>query len=404
MSDDGHSTSDDGSITMLSPPSQWQQAAYARRRRKRLTDWFATAARPLPWREDPTPYKVWISEIMCQQTQIATVLPYFHRFLDRYPSVAELAAADEDELMRLWEGLGYYRRARSLKRAAEQIMDRHEGRFPTRINDVLDLAGIGRYTAGAILSISRNQPHPILEGNTVRVFSRWIGLQGDVKSKTAQSTLWSVAESMLPRRVTRDRECGPAAINQAAMELGALICTPRDPSCHRCPVTRWCAAHSAGLQREIPGKVSRIQYEARTEFALVLRDRSATKDDLLVHQIERGQRFAGMWDLPRVGSPHANSPETACDWLAMQLGVTTSPPPLSPGARLTTIKHGVTKYRMTLHVHDVGGEIPDVVKSSTWQWIPLTELAERPMSVTTRKIVRLLQHSPQHLLFDEQRT
>ncbi|MEM6779626.1 MAG: A/G-specific adenine glycosylase, partial [Planctomycetota bacterium] len=123
---------------MLSPPSQWQQAAYARRRRKRLTDWFATAARPLPWREDPTPYKVWISEIMCQQTQIATVLPYFHRFLDQYPSVAELAAADEDELMRLWEGLGYYRRARSLKRAAEQIMTRHDGCFPTRINDVLD--------------------------------------------------------------------------------------------------------------------------------------------------------------------------------------------------------------------------------------------------------------------------
>ncbi|MEM6364009.1 MAG: A/G-specific adenine glycosylase, partial [Planctomycetota bacterium] len=141
----------------------WVNAASLRRLRSRLTEWFKTAARPMPWRDDPTPYHVWISEIMCQQTQVATVIPYFHRFINRYPDVASLVAAEEDELLRMWEGLGYYRRARSLKKAAEQIQERHDGHFPTSPTDVLALPGIGRYTMGAILSISQNQSLPILE-------------------------------------------------------------------------------------------------------------------------------------------------------------------------------------------------------------------------------------------------
>lgn len=348
------------------------------RMRGRLVDWFATAARDLPWRRLPTPYRVWVSEIMCQQTQIATVLPYFERFLARYPNATALAEADENELMRMWEGLGYYRRARSLHAAAKEIVDQHGGEFPLRFDDVIALPGIGRYTAGAILSISSNQPLPILEGNTLRVFSRLIGLRAAVDEKQSQDLLWRFAEKLLPRKSTAaDRERGPAAINQAAMELGALICTPREPKCLICPLAKCCVAYARGWQTEIPVKSQKIAYESRTEYAALISD---AEGRWLVRQIPAGARFAGMWDFPKAGPPEASNLDEFSQWLTSKVGGE-----LTIGEHVTSMKHAVTKYRITLHVYHatrLGGELP-----APWSFHSADELKHLPMSTTGRRLL-----------------
>jgi len=372
----------------------WLDSKWRSRLRKRLLDWYEQNARELPWRSVSTPYRVWVSEIMCQQTQIATVLPYFNRFLKRYPTISKLAQADESELMRMWEGLGYYRRARSLHAAAKQIVSDHNGKFPDSFDDVLALPGIGRYTAGAILSISRNQRVPILEGNTHRVFSRWIGLRQSPTEKASQAMLWEFAERMLPRTTAR-KDRGPAAFNQAAMELGALICTPRSPACDVCPVASVCAANRLDLQESIPGKISKVTYEARTEYALLIRDPSSheTVDResvrWLVRTIPGGGRLEGMWDFPRGGPPEAEKLSELEDWLSKQLGGR-----LEAGVRLSTIKHAITKYRITLHVHEaVWRPRSRRPPPEPWKWVAVSELDGLPMSVTGRKMLRLTQQA-----------
>lgn len=354
------------------------------RLRTTLIGWFANHARDLPWRHDPTPYKVWVSEIMCQQTQIATVIPYFERFIDKYPDEASLAVSDEDELMRLWEGLGYYRRARSLRAASQQIVQRHDGRFPLAYDDVIALPGIGRYTAGAILSISQNQALPILEGNTIRVFSRWIAMRSPVDERVSQNTLWQFSQSLLPtsKAALASRDRGPAAVNQAAMELGALVCTPRDPKCLICPVAKYCDANTMGLQSVIPGKVTKTQYESRNEFAAVVRNADGR---LLVRQIPAGARFAGMWDFPKAGPPDASDAEHFTRWLENELGGT-----IELGEVVQTIKHAVTKYRITLHVHVARWKRGSVGVPANYQFATANQLAELPMSTTGRKLLSRL--------------
>lgn len=378
----------------------WRDAAWRAAIRRPLLGWFDRHARSLPWRDDPTPYKVWISEVMCQQTQVATVVPYFERFVSRFPSAGELAAADESELLRMWEGLGYYRRARSLHAAARRIVEQHGGEFPERFGDVIALPGIGRYTAGAILSISRGTRLPIVEGNTQRVYSRWVGLRGDPTAGPTNRWLWEFAETMLPRT-------DPGRFNQAAMELGALVCTPRDPGCDACPVRRRCVAHRDGLENEIPGKVSAVRYEDRQEFALIVAD---ARGHYLVRELPDSGRWAGMWDFPRAAAATA---EEASTWLRDQIGHA-----VEVGPKVGSFKHAVTKYRISLDVHEAtiesaesfsgsaapttgpnsasGSATGDINSGGTcsvpepWQFVAASQLGSLPMSVTGRKIATRL--------------
>jgi len=318
---------------------------------------------------------------MCQQTQIATVLPYFERFLARYPDAASLAAADESELMRIWEGLGYYRRARSMHAAAKEIVANHNGEFPLNFPEAIALPGIGRYTAGAILSVSDNQAVPILEGNTIRVFSRLIGMRASVDEKASLDRLWDFAEQLLPKKFSpEDRDRGPASINQAAMELGALVCTPREPKCLICPVAKWCAANASGLQSKIPAKTQKMIYEPRNEFAALIRGPQGT---WLVRQIPPGVRFAGMWDFPKTGAPEVNDAAELSTWLANQIGGK-----VRIGDTATTIKHAVTKYRITLSVsfaERMGGSkrLPE-----SWAFHTPETLKHLPMSTTGRRLLK----------------
>ena len=367
----------------------WLQSRWRSGLRRKLLAWFAENAREMPWRSDPTPYHVWVSEIMLQQTQVATVLPYYRRWMKSFPKVADLAAADESVLMRHWEGLGYYRRVRSMHAAAKKIMQDHGGIFPLDYDDVLALPGVGRYTAGAVLSISAGAKLPVLEGNTQRVYSRWIGLRGSPTEKSANRLLWEFATKILPRS-----ESGQ--FNQAAMELGALVCLPKNPRCDECPVLNHCRAAELGLQAEIPGKIKRIKYEDRTEFVLVIKRDQQGTTEYLARPLPDGGRWAGLWDFPRSTEIATESVDAAADWLSGQLGTE-----IAAGVRLHTLRHAVTKYRISLHVHQArvaGAEIGQGNAQPSWQWVSLDKMQELPLSVTGRKIADFLAEDGQTIL------
>ncbi len=358
-----------------------QSAAWRRSLSKKLLAWFQQNARDLPWRRTRNLYAIWISEVMLQQTQVATVVPYFERFLRRFPDVASLATADEHDVLRLWEGLGYYRRARQLHAAAKQITSEHNGQFPTSIDAVRLLPGIGRYTAGAILSIGLDQPLPILEANTIRVLSRLAAYRGDVHSAAGRQRLWEIAESILPTS-----NCG--AFNQALMELGSEICTPRSPSCNLCPVVALCAAHGKQLVAKIPGQAKTKNYEDLTEIAVVIR----RGDKVLLRQCQPGERWAGLWDFPRFPAPG----ELNGRFISQLAANVRDLVGLSVVSRrhLATLKHGVTRFRITLHVYEAAMVTPRGARAAPGhglsRWVRIDELSNYPLSVTGRKISRLL--------------
>jgi A/G-specific adenine glycosylase len=368
-----------GDCSELTMQPAWHDARWRAQVRRRLLAWFAKDARQLPWRTWATPYHVWVSEIMLQQTQVATVIDYYQRFIAAYPTIADLAAADEQQLMRLWEGLGYYRRARSMQAAAKVIVQHHGGVFPDTYEQVIALPGIGRYTAGAILSIAAGGRLPVLEGNTVRVYSRWAALQRDVSTPAAKATLWEMAEAMLPRK-------GAGQFNQAAMELGALICRPKGPRCQECCVRSSCKAYALGLQDTIPGKVKQMQYEPRKEFAFVVP--IAGRGAVLLCRVPATQRWAGLWDFPRWTHGDAQTPHEAADALSRLLQIE-----IRPAALLTTIKHAVTRYRITLQVWRAAPIAASTIAgaSDNFRAIPRGEFADLPLSVTGRKIAALVE-------------
>lgn len=365
---------------------RWRDPRWRSDVRRRLTRWFDANAREMPWRTDPTPYHVWVSEVMLQQTQVATVIPYWRRFMDRFPTVRHLAAADEDELLTLWEGLGYYRRARSLHAAAKRIVEEHGGEFPDRFEDVLALPGVGRYTAGAIQSISGDRRRPILEGNTVRVFTRWIAMRRPPAETASQKLLWEVAEAMLPPRR------GSGRFNQAAMELGALVCRPQ-PECDACPVRKNCAAFEAGIQAKIPGKVTNIEYTDRREFALVIDRVVDGQRHYLLHRRSRDDRWAGLWDWPRPVREEYPDVGVATASVAATIGIG-----VTPGMRLMTLRHGVTRYRITLDVHAAELDDASRVLPDGWAWRTPRELEAMAVPVTARTIAERLENDSQGLL------
>ena len=215
--------------------------------RKQLLAWFRQFQRDLPWRGTRDPYRVWLSEIMLQQTRVAVVVPYYQRFLERFPNLHALAAAPEEEVLRLWSGLGYYRRARNLQKAAQQIVAEHGGEFPSRLEDVLALQGVGNYTARAILSIAFEKKHAVLDGNVLRVLARLGAVRGDLRASVGSKELQNCANAYL------DRE-SPGDWNQAMMELGATLCAPKSPQCLLCPVAQFCKARKRGIADLLPEK------------------------------------------------------------------------------------------------------------------------------------------------------
>ncbi len=259
-----------------------------------LVAWQASHGRhDLPWQANRTPYRVWISEIMLQQTQVATVIGYFERFMARFPDPATLAAASVDEVLHLWTGLGYYARGRNLHRAAIRIREDFGGQFPTRFEDVEGLPGIGRSTAGAILALSRDERYPIMDGNVRRVLSRWFGIEGDPTDKATTKLLWTRAEECTPQH-------GVAAYTQAIMDMGATLCTRRNPLCMHCPVSEGCVARRTQRQHELPRPKSKrgIRPARNTHMVLAIRPDGS----VLLRQRPPAGIWGGLWAAPAFDS------------------------------------------------------------------------------------------------------
>jgi A/G-specific adenine glycosylase len=257
----------------------------------RLLAWFEREGRKdLPWQRAPTPYRVWVSEIMLQQTQVRTVIPYFERFVARFPDAIALADAPVDEVLHLWSGLGYYARARNLHRAAELVRDRHGGELPTDADVLAALPGIGRSTAGAILSLALGLRHPILDGNVKRVLARHCAVAGWPGEAAVSRRLWSLAESVTPT------EC-VGAFNQALMDLGATVCTRSRPACDRCPVAASCAARLEGAPAAYPGRKPAKSLPVRAAQLVIVRDRDGR---VLLERRPPAGVWGGLWSLPQL--------------------------------------------------------------------------------------------------------
>jgi len=333
---------------------------------------------------------------MLQQTQVATVTAYYERFIAAFPSITALAEANESDVLRLWEGLGYYRRARQLHRAAQVILHQHGGEFPTDPEAVLRLPGVGRYTAGAVLSIAFDQREAVLEANTFRVYSRLLAYRGDPRSPQGTRDLWAAAERWLPRKRV-------GAFNQALMELGSELCLPKAPHCGRCPVAKNCGAYNAGLEARIPPPATKSRVEQRHEIALILRRRGRV---LLVRQ-PRGSRWAGLWDFIRGPMPRHNGARRSQQAPAVlskgtvaeiieQVGCE-----VGTARHLTTIRHSVTRFRITLdaYVAECTGNrtassnsVGQTSNAPHAKWFRLQQVNDLPLNVTGRKLVRLLQN------------
>ena len=272
--------------TLRALPHEYQIENAAALRAK-LARWFRASGRDLPWRRTTDPYAILVSEFMLQQTQVATVIPYFERWLARFPDFGALAAADEADVLHAWQGLGYYARARNLHRAAKHVVERHGGALPGGLDAIRALPGVGRYTAGAIASFAFDLPAPIIDANVARVLARLLDLRQPIDSTRGAAILWQCAESLLPRKAARTH-------NSALMELGALLCTPRQPQCHRCPARSHCATREP---ETLPVKKPRRKTVALAEdCAWIVRD-----DRVLLEQ-QTGPRWRGLWKLPALAA------------------------------------------------------------------------------------------------------
>jgi A/G-specific adenine glycosylase len=273
----------------MNPLSKATPRSSPKRFAEPLLDWFDVAGRThLPWQQQRTPYRVWISEIMLQQTQVVTVIPYFERFMQRFPTVQLLADAPLDEVLHLWTGLGYYARARNLHRAAQTIVAEFDSEFPKSLEQVMDLPGIGRSTAGAILSLACKQRHPILDGNVKRVLTRYFAIKGFPGEKAIETALWKLADDCTPTQRV-------AAYTQAIMDLGATLCTRSKPRCSDCPLQKHCEANRLGLQSKLPTPRPKRERPQRQAFCLVATHRGA----VLLEKRPPTGIWGGLWTLPQ---------------------------------------------------------------------------------------------------------
>ncbi|MBI3551659.1 MAG: A/G-specific adenine glycosylase [Elusimicrobia bacterium] len=312
--------------------------------KKALLDWYRRRRRDLPWRRRVSPYRTWVSEIMLQQTTVAAVVPKYERFLERFPDLKALAAASEDEVLRAWSGLGYYSRARNLLRAAQKIVSEHGGEFPSDFDSILGLPGIGRYTAGAILSIAFGKAYPVLDGNVMRVFARYFGIRKDLKKAETKKQLWASAEKLVDRGQ-------PGDWNQALMELGATVCLPESPDCGACPVSRDCAAFRKNWQDELPVSPKRRDFIELKWTCLWIEDAGK----VLLWKRSAQERFLkGHWGLPE--PRHLR---------------------VKPGRLLRKERHTITHHKIAIEVR--AAQSPKTFPKEA-VWVPKDRISERLVS------------------------
>lgn len=330
--------------------------------RKALLKWYRRNHRDLPWRKTSDPYAIWLSEIMLQQTRVETVIEYYERFLKRFPTVYDLARAKEDDVLKLWEGLGYYSRALNLHETAKIIVDRRNGVFPQTVDDLLPLPGIGRYTAGAIASIAFGKRAPVLDGNVKRILSRVYAIESRIDRSETVNRMWRIMEDLVPVR-------SPGDFNQSMMELGARICLPKKPLCDNCPLKRWCNAFAQDCPEMYPSrKVAKVlpHYEV-VAAAIYKRGRY-----LLGKRPPRGM-LSGLWEFPggKVESRETHS-EALKREILEEIGIE-----IEVGDYLLSVNHGYSHCEVTIHLYKcthIGGQ-PKTLYHSDIKWVPKSKFA-----------------------------
>lgn len=359
--------------------SHWQrdcQALPIEMLRRSLLQWYSAQGRTLPWRGETDPYRVWVSEIMLQQTQVKTVIPYYHRWLAAFPTVADLAQADRQQVLKLWEGLGYYARCRHLHQAAQIIVTEYGGQFPTTLEDVLTLPGIGRTTAGGILSAIANQPLAILDGNVKRVLARLTALP--VPPARALGPLWELSSQLIDPNHGRD-------FNQAIMDLGATVCLPKQPLCLLCPWRSPCLAHTQNLQTQLPMREATAPLPHKNIGVAVIQN---DQGQVLIDRRKEEGLLGGLWEFPG-GKLEGDETVQACIQreIREELGIE-----IEVGDHLITLDHAYTHFRITLNVHycrHLRGT-PQPLESQEVRWVALDALRDYPFPKANGKIIDAL--------------
>lgn len=333
---------------------------------QKLLNWFTKHQRPLPWRKHYRPYEVWVSEIMLQQTQVETALPYFRRWMNSFPTIRSLADANERRVLKNWQGLGYYSRARNIHASAKLIVEKHNGIFPDDIETIRSLKGVGPYTAGAIASIAFNQEHPIVDGNVLRVLSRVYAIDKPIDIEKNKDIFWDLQEKLIPKGKAR-------YFNQALMELGALVCTKNNPLCVECPIRSYCVAYKKNSVEKYPVRAKRRKMVKVEAAALALRNNGK----YFIHRRPEGSIMGGLWEFPEWKNTKKPLPA--------KLGLK-----LDSCKSLGTIKRNYTNHLESLHVYTVNTDGSTVKTKWPSAWISKAEFKKYPFSSAHAKIAALL--------------
>jgi len=329
--------------------------------RDQLLNWFNEHQREMPWRSNPLPYNVWVSEIMLQQTQVDTVIPYFNRFLDRFPTVHDLAKAPQDDVLKLWEGLGYYSRARNLHKAAKHVSQELNGELPSDYEGLQTILGIGPYCAAAITSIAFGNPVPVVDGNVFRVFTRFWGIYEDIKLPTTRKMLFD-------RLTPEIQHVNPSSFNQGIMELGALVCSPKQPKCSSCPLSSDCFALKTGVIYDLPVKAkAKPVPHFNIAVGVIWKE-----GKLLIGKRKEDQMLGGLWEFPG-GKQKEN--ETLQETVIREIKEETSLD-VQIDKQYCTIKHAYSHFKITLHVFKCTYVSGNATANTTDEikWIPLSEI------------------------------
>lgn len=344
---------------------------------KKLLRWYGSRERSLPWRQKPEPYAVWVAEIMAQQTRLESMLPYYARWMKRFPTIRALANADEQEVLALWEGLGYYSRGRNLRRAAKVVMADYGGKLPEDLGGLHDLPGVGPYTAGAIASLAFGVDAPAVDGNAIRVLARVFNVEEPVESGTAKKRFWELAAQHLPSGHAAD-------YNQALMDLGAQVCLPRRPKCSECPLKGDCVAKTLGIQEERPVKRQAKPMPLREFAAAVIRQRG----EVLLVQRPASGLLAGMWEFPNTrliagGRAKANLKRALRNEFAVDLFL---------DQRIAVYEHTYSHFQARLRVYEckLSGKRNKIKTARPSQWVEPIALRELPMGKLDRNVANLL--------------
>lgn len=344
----------------------------------KILEWYYHHKRDLPWRATDDPYKIWISEIMLQQTRVDTVIPYYERFLERFPTVYDLADADQQSVLKCWEGLGYYSRGRNLHHASKMVVENFDGQLPSTWKEITSLKGIGPYTASAILSIAFQKKHAVVDGNVIRVLSRYYGIQDDIRKSATKNRIQELADDLVPEDV-------PGDFNQAVMELGATVCTPQNPDCLTCPVSSDCVAANSAQTDVIPYKspAKKVPHH-QIGIGIIIRE---NQEVLIAHRKE-DTMLGGLWEFPGgKQEDDENIQDTVHRELREELGVEVKI--IEPFMRL---KHAYSHFKITLHafICQITDGTPSPKTSQKIKWVPIDTLGEYPFPKANRDLTNKL--------------